>query len=203
MGVNGITYRPFNLFPSQSFLLFRTSVDVNGGSVSMLAMHDLTIAHRLPRTKILPLTCISPLSVCVSSSLHPQSIADGLDNSTLLALIQIIKFLHILFVQLESIDVRIRRDSTRSITFRQRYESLLQTVTDKDLARRFGVLVRDSIQCLIISFLIADERTISFDDDVIAKAVYHRFALLTPGVELTWYQDRLTWNWDICIPRSD
>ena len=44
---------------------------------------------------------------------------------------------------------------------------------------------RDIVEGLVVGFLIADERAVGFDDDVVLLAVFDSLALLTPWVELS------------------
>lgn len=107
-----------------------------------------------------------------------------LNDCSLLSLIQLVQQAHILLIQLEIEHVRIGHDSSGRITLRQRYPTLLQTVTDKDLVGILLVLLCHFDQGLVAGFHVANERTVCFDDDVVLVAVIDNVALLAPGMQL-------------------
>lgn len=99
-------------------------------------------------------------------------------------MIQTIQRRHIILIKLESVQIRICLDTRWGITFRQRYPVLLQTVSDQHLAGRLVVFLGDADEVLFVGFVVADERAIGLDDDVVVAAVFDDFALLVPGVKL-------------------
>ncbi len=99
-------------------------------------------------------------------------------------LIQTIQRRHIILIELESVEIRICLDTRWGITFRQRDPVLLQAVSDQHLAGRLVVFLGDANEVLFVGFVVADERAVGLDDDVVVAAVFDNFALLVPGVEL-------------------
>ena len=64
------------------------------------------------------------------------------------------------------------------------YPSLLQAVTNQNLAGRLIVLLRQRVECWVIGLLVADQGAVGFDDDVVGLTVLDGHALLVPGVQL-------------------
>jgi hypothetical protein len=114
-----------------------------------------------------------------------SSIGYGLHNSSLGSLVQAVQLIHILLVELETVDVGVANDARRRVALRKRNVALLQTPPDENLVWLLVVLLGDAGERLVVRFLVADDRAVSFDDDVLGFAVFDDFALLAPGVELT------------------
>jgi hypothetical protein len=114
-----------------------------------------------------------------------SSIGYGLHNSSLGSLVQAVQLIHILLVELETVDVGVANDARRRVALRKRNVALLQTPPDENLVWLLVVLLGDAGERLVVRFLVAYDRAVSFDDDVLGFAVFDDFALLAPGVELT------------------
>lgn len=111
-------------------------------------------------------------------------ILHSLHNCPPRPLIQTIQRRHIILIEFESVQIRICLDTRWGITFRQRDPVLLQTVSDQHLAGGLVVFLGDADEVLLVGFVVADERAVGLDDDVVVAAIFHDFALLVPGVEL-------------------
>ena len=112
------------------------------------------------------------------------SIGYGLHNSALGSLIQTVQLSHILLIKLETVDVDIANNAGWCVALRKRNVALLQTPSDENLVWLLVVLLGDAGKRLVVGFLVADDRAVGFDDDVLGLAVLDDLALLTPGVEL-------------------
>lgn len=108
----------------------------------------------------------------------------SLHNGPPRPLIQTIQRRHIILIEFESVHIRICLDTRWGITFRQRDPIFLQTVSDQHLTGRLVVFLGDADEVLFVGFVVADERAVGLDDDVIVAAVLDDLALLVPGVEL-------------------
>ena len=127
-------------------------------------------------------------------------------NLPLLPLIQSIKCLHVLRVQVEIVNIGIGFDALRLHTLREGDVSvklassfatedpywnifdipLLQAPPDQDLCRILVVLGTELFDDRIVKLLLirADDGTVRLDDDALLLAVLDRLALLAPRVQL-------------------
>ena len=111
-------------------------------------------------------------------------VADCLHKRALLCLVQAVQLGHVVVVELKVVQVRVALDSGGRVALRERYKTSLQTPADENLGIAYVVLLRDALQCRIVGLLVADERAVCFDDDVVVLAVFHGVFLLAPRVEL-------------------
>jgi len=112
------------------------------------------------------------------------SIGYGLHNSALGSLIQTVQLSHVVLVKFETVDVGVANNARWRVALGKRNVALLQTPSDENLVWLLVVLLRDAGKRLVVGFLVADDRAVGFDDDVLGLAVLDDFTLLTPGVEL-------------------
>lgn len=166
----------------------------------MLSTRRYTPRRALPRST----------SICNPSKVQakPLLVLYSLYNSPSFPLIQTIQLRHIICIKLKAIYIRITNDPRRRIALRQWHESLLQTPPHENLIRSNVVLLAYTGQGLVLCFLVADEWTVRFDDDVVLFAVLYAFALLAPWVELGYvsrllfYVVNTAFMWK-CVPQSD
>jgi hypothetical protein len=98
------------------------------------------------------------LSLRVTLGLLLKRVRHGLHDTPRVPLIQAIQCLHIIFTQLESIDISIGYNPLRSITLRQRHPALLQTVSYQHLGGGFVVLLCQVEQCAVVCLVISHQR---------------------------------------------
>lgn len=128
-------------------------------------------------------------------------VADCLHESALLRLIQPVQLGHVVVVELEAVEVGVAGDSGWCVALGQRDEASLQTPAYEHLGVAHVVLLCNGVQCLVLCLLVADERAVCFDDDVVLLAVFDGVLLLAPGVELDCVSEVHTTLVDLDVPR--
>lgn len=116
------------------------------------------------------------------SPTHQSIIINSLNNRPFLPLIQSIQPLYISLVNLKIKHVGITPDILRVVALGQGHPILLQRVADQDLGGRLVVFLGQRGQRRVVGFVVAHERRVGRDDDVVVLAVSDDFALLAPRV---------------------
>ena len=111
-------------------------------------------------------------------------VSDCLHQRALGGLVQPVELSHVVAVELEAVEVCVLLDARGRVALGQRHEAALQAPADEHLGDGHAVFLRDALQCWVRGFLVADQRAVGFDDDVVVLAVLDCVLLLAPGVEL-------------------
>lgn len=117
-------------------------------------------------------------------TIYRSLVGDGLHDRSRGPLVERIQDFHVLPADIEIEDIGITSNSLRVVGLGQRYPPLLQSVADQHLLRRPVVLLRHLHQGWVISFIVAHNWRVGFNNDAVLLAVCVDFALLAPWVKL-------------------